>query len=71
MKQHFLVDHLGIERLLSEWRWLCPYQMVLIARRAFGDLFLRDDAGAVFWLETSVGELTKIASPNLNFVFSV
>jgi len=67
MEQWFLVDHLDAERLLSEWRWLCPSQMGLIARTGFGELFLQDEVGAVFRLNTSVGELTRVASSDSEF----
>jgi hypothetical protein len=67
MERWFLVDHLDIERLLSEWRWLCPHRMALIARNAFGDLFLREDTDAVFWLNAAVGKLTKVASSEAEF----
>ena len=67
MEQWFLVDGLEVERLLSEWRWLCPQRMTLVARTAFGDLFLRDEAGAVFWLDTAVGKLSKVASSEAEF----
>jgi hypothetical protein len=68
MKQWFLVDHLEVERLLSEWRWLCPHRVVLVARTAFGDLFLRDEAGVVFWLNTAVGKLTEVAHSETQFL---
>jgi hypothetical protein len=67
MERWFLVDHLDIERLLSEWRWLCPHRMALVARNAFGDLFLRDDADAVFWLNVAVGKRSKVASSEAEF----
>jgi len=67
MEQWFLVDNLEVERLLSEWRWLCPHRMTLVARTAFGDLFIRDEAGAVFWLNTAVGKLSKVASSEAEF----
>jgi hypothetical protein len=67
MKQWFLVDHLEVERLLSEWGWLCPLRMALVARTAFGDLFLRNEAGVVFWLNTAVGKLTEVAGSETEF----
>jgi hypothetical protein len=67
MKQWFLVDHLEVERLLSEWRWLCPHRMALVARTAFGDLFLRNEVGVVFWLDIAVGKLTKVADSEAQF----
>jgi hypothetical protein len=63
----FAVEHLELERLLADWRWLCRSPMVLVARNAFGDLFLRDDAGAVFWLNVAVGKLTKVSDCEANF----
>ena len=63
----FSVEHLDVERLLSKWRWLCPFQVALVARTAFGDLFLRDEADAIFWLNTDVGNLTKIARSEAEF----
>ena len=68
MKQWFLVDHLEVERLLSEWRWLCPHRMALVARTAFGDLFLRNEAGVIFWLDTAVGKLTAVAHSETQFL---
>jgi hypothetical protein len=67
MDEWFVVDHLDIERLLSEWRWLCPSEMTLVARAAFGDLFLRDAGGAVFWLNTAIGKLTRVADSEREF----
>jgi hypothetical protein len=67
MEQWFGVDHLDVERLLSEWRWLCPSQMRLIARNGFGELFLQDETGAVFRLGTSIGKLTRVASSDSEF----
>jgi hypothetical protein len=64
---HFVVQHLEIERLLAEWRWLCPRAMTLVARTAFGDLFLRDEAGAVFWLDIAIGKLTEVSNSEENF----
>ena len=67
VKDVFDVDHLEIERLLREWRWLCPSPVALVARSAFGDLFLRNDAGIVFWLDVAVGKLTEVAQSETEF----
>src|SRR5260370_19482304 len=67
MEPWFLVDHLEIDRLLSEWRWLCPQPVALVARNAFGDLFVRDDAGAVFWLDVAVGKIAKVSDSEERF----
>ena len=68
MQQWFSVDHLDVERLLSEWRWLCPHKMTLVARTAFGHLFLRNEAGAIFWLNSDVGKLTEVAGSESQFL---
>jgi hypothetical protein len=56
------VDDLDVERLLADWRWLCPQKLALIDRNAFGDLFLRDEEGRVFRLNVAVGSLSLIAN---------
>jgi hypothetical protein len=63
----FPVDHLDVNRLLTEWRWLCPEPMTLVARNVFGDLFLADIDGRVFWLQSAFGKLIEIAPSEENF----
>jgi hypothetical protein len=67
MENWFAVDQLDIERLLADWRWLCPKPMTLLARSAFGDQFLRDESGEVFRLDVAVGKLTKVADSEAEF----
>jgi len=67
MENWFVVDQLDVERLLADWRWLCPKPMTLLARNAFGDLFLRDESGEVFGLDVAAGKLTKIADSEAEF----
>ena len=67
MENWFAVDQLDIERLLADWRWLCPKPMTLLARSAFGDLFLRDESGEVFRLDVAVGKLTEVADSEAEF----
>jgi hypothetical protein len=57
----FDVADLDVDRLLADWRWLCPEQMTLVARNAFGDLFLCNEAGNIFWLDCAIEKLTKVA----------
>jgi hypothetical protein len=63
----FPVRHLDVDRLLAEWRWLCPQKMRLITRNAFGDLFLCDDGGRVHWLDVGVGKLEKLTDSEEQF----
>ena len=67
MERWFQVDELDTERLLSEWQWLCPSRLSLVARNVFGELFLRDEAGAVFWLNTSIGQFKKVSRSEAEF----
>ena len=67
MEQWFAVEHLDVERLLAEWRWLCPGRMTLVARNAFADLFLRNQAGHVLRLEVGVARLRKVADSEAQF----
>src|SRR5262249_23097683 len=60
-KMPFPVDQLSVHELLKEWRWLCDAPVTLLARTAFGDLFLRRDDGKVFKLDITTGQLTEVA----------
>lgn len=55
------VEALDQDRLLSEWRWLCPQPVTIIDRNVYGDLFLRDELGRVHMLDVGSGELALIA----------
>jgi len=68
VEKWFRVDGLEVDRLLSNWRWLCPPQMSLLARNVFGELFLQDESGSVFWLDTTVGKLNRVAISKADFL---
>jgi hypothetical protein len=68
MANQWPVDVLDVERLLVDWRWLCPQTVTLINRSAYGDLFLRDEAGTVFWLDLATGSLSQIADSEPQFL---
>jgi hypothetical protein len=63
----FAVEHLNAERLLLEWRWLCPQPLTLVARSAFADLILRDESGKVFRLNVTIGSFRQIAGSEAEF----
>src|SRR5215471_14123680 len=67
MELWFEVSGLETERLLSDWQWLCPSRMSLVAKNVFGDLFLRDESGAIFWLNASVGKFDKVSTSEAEF----
>lgn len=45
-----------------------PQKMTLVARNAFADLFLLDEAGKVFQLDVAVGKLAKVADFEAQFL---
>ena len=67
MKHWFQVQQLDVERLLAEWRWLCPQSLSLLARNMFGDLFLRDASGQIFRLQIDIGKFDKVADSEDQF----
>ena len=67
MEMWFEVTGLDAAKLLSEWQWLCPTHMSLVARNVFGDLFLRDGAGRIFWLNATVGRFDNVSSSEAEF----
>ena len=61
-------DGVGIDDLLSEWRWLVgdeDFQPVVIS--ALGDLFLGSKDGRVFWLNAGWGEFMEVAQDGAEF----
>jgi len=68
MEKWFEVAGLETERLLAEWRWLCPSRLSLVARNVFGELFLQDETGSVFWLNTTTGKLNRISNSHSEFL---
>ena len=63
----FKIGHLDAKRLLAEWRWLCPGRYRIVARTAFGDLFLEDESGQVLRLDVSIGRLEKLTESEAEF----
>lgn len=55
------------KQLSESWGWMLrePFAPVLFS--AFGDVFLEPDSGGVWWLNTSIGELTQVAESLLEF----
>jgi hypothetical protein len=68
IEQAFNVDDLSVDQLLVDWRWLLPGPFSLIACNVFGDLFLRNAEGAVFWLQVGIGKLSEVAASESQFL---
>jgi hypothetical protein len=52
---------LDFEELMESWRWLVDASFAPVLLSALGDFFLQDASGAVYWLDTAWGRLTKVA----------
>ena len=52
---------LDFEELMGSWRWLVDESFSPVLLSALGDFFLQDASGAVHWLDTAWGQLTKVA----------
>jgi hypothetical protein len=53
--------------LLSEWRWLVGDALHLFMVSSCGDMFLSDQQGHVFWLDSGTGQLQQIADSMASF----
>jgi hypothetical protein len=67
MEHWFEVQHLDIDRLLAEWRWLCPKPMRLVVRSVFADLFLADESGKIIRLDVAIGKIEVVARSETQF----
>lgn len=65
--QAIRVGTLRLDQLLADWRWLCLGSLSLVARNAFGDLFLVYEEEGVLRLQVATGQLTQIASAKSHF----
>ena len=54
-------DGLPFDALLSDWRWLVSPDFTPVLMTAFGDLFLRDQAGRIHFLDLMSGEFKQVA----------
>lgn len=55
------------DRLLQQWRWLCPQPVTIIDCNAYGDLFLRDELDRIHMLDVGSGELALVAESASEF----
>jgi hypothetical protein len=60
-------DGLPFDALLSDWRWLVSPDFTPILMTAFGDLFLRDQAGRIHFLDLMSGEFKQVAESQEEF----
>lgn len=61
------MDDISAESLLSDWRHLVPQTYAPVLMTALGDLFLRDEGGAIHFLDLMCGELKQVATSQDQF----
>ncbi|MXV53353.1 DUF1851 domain-containing protein [Pedobacter sp. HMF7647] len=52
---------IDISDITEAWNWLIPEKSEILLVTCFGDLFLADHVGTIYWLDTSIGSLTNVA----------
>ena len=67
MEHWFQVQHLDTDRLLAEWRWLCPKPTRLVARNVLADMFLADESGKIMRLDVAIGKIEVVAQSESEF----
>ena len=55
------ISSIDIDDILSCWTWKTMHMQAVATISVIGDLFLVGKDGAVYWLQTNGGELTKAA----------
>jgi hypothetical protein len=61
------IDNLAVDSLLADWRWLVQPAFMPVLMTAFGDLFLRDEAGHIHFLDLMSGEFKQVAESEEEF----
>jgi hypothetical protein len=61
------IEGLPFDSLLADWRWLIGGNYTPILMTAFGDLFLRDDAGHIHFLDLMAGQFKQVAKSDEEF----
>jgi hypothetical protein len=56
------------DRLLSDWRWLVPNDLRPISLTIFGDWFLEDPRGCIWFLDVVGGKLSQVSMSCASFL---
>ena len=60
-------EGLRIESLLSDWRWLVTPRFIPVVMTSFGDLFLRNETGQIYFLNLMYGDFKQVAESDEDF----
>ncbi|WP_056102728.1 T6SS immunity protein Tdi1 domain-containing protein [Lysobacter sp. Root667] len=58
----------ALEEFRSSWGWFVPDEMMAFMAATSGDLFFEAADGAVHWLDTGRGELSRVAASRDEFL---
>ena len=64
----FIPSPEALRELRDNWGWLLDESLQAFMCSASGDVFFEDDAGAIHWLNTGQGALTKIEASQADFL---
>jgi hypothetical protein len=67
MRANIPLEGLSSEELLEDWAWLLGKTFTLIALNNFADMFLRNEAGEIYFLSLATGELNELAKSSAEF----
>jgi hypothetical protein len=61
------IDSINLPDIISDWQWLLHKKFAPVIVTNTGDLFLKDKFESVYFLETGIGKLQKVAADSLEF----
>jgi hypothetical protein len=67
MRANIPLEGLSSEELLEDWAWLLGKTFTLIALNNFADMFLRNEAGEIYFLSLATGQLNRLAESTAEF----
>jgi hypothetical protein len=63
----FTPDADAVAVLRSSWAWLLPERFSPLLFSTLGDVFFRSGQGEVYWLNTGLGEVVRVADSEDHF----
>lgn len=62
-KSDYIVDFSQLEDddMVEAWRWLVGFDKIPVMVSSIGDMFLKDEAENIYWLDIGEGKFEKIA----------
>lgn len=61
------IDKIDLDDICSEWQWLLKFNYTPVMVSCSGDMFLKDNSSAIYWLDTGLGQLTLVSNSSEEF----